>query len=197
MKKVKLLFGTGNTHKVQEFKNKMPDFIELLGMRNAGIEAELRETRDTIKGNALQKVEQLSSLYEGNCFSEDTGLCVPSLGGAPGVHSARYAGPDKVDSDNIDKLLSNLAQKDRSAYFLTVIALWWDGEMYTFEGKCSGRILEERIGEGGFGYDPIFMPEGFTRSFAQMSIEEKNKISHRARAASKLLQFLRDVKEAR
>lgn len=190
---IKLLFGTGNKNKVLELKKKMGNPINLLSMEDVGITTELKETRDTIEGNAIQKVEQLYALYGGNCFSEDTGLCVPALNGSPGVNSARYAGPDKNDDMNIDKLLENLTDLKRDAYFLTKIALCWEGELYTFEGKCTGTILKKRNGEGGFGYDPVFQPTGFKRSFAEMTIEEKNEISHRAMAVEKFSKFLREA----
>lgn len=191
-KKITLLFGTGNNNKILELQKQLPMNIEVIGLASANIHTELLETRDTILGNSLQKIEQLIELYGDNCITEDTGLCVPALNGAPGVHSARYAGPQKNDDDNIDKLLYDLKDKSREAYFHTVISLYWNKKIYTFEGKCHGHILTQRQGEGGFGYDPIFMPDGFDRSFAEMSMEEKTHISHRGIAVDKLIGFINE-----
>lgn len=190
MKKLKLIFGTGNKNKVVELQERLPDYIELHDMESIGITTDFIENSGTIKGNAIQKLNQLTELYAGNCLTEDTGLCVPALGGAPGVHSARYAGPEKSEEKNIQKLLKEIQGKDRNAYFLTVIALYWDSDIYTFEGRCAGRILEEKTGTGGFGYDPIFQPIGYRKSFAELSTHEKGVISHRGKALNKLLDFI-------
>jgi XTP/dITP diphosphohydrolase len=187
-----LIFGTTNAHKLKEIKGMMPDLINLKSMQEIGITKELPEEQDTIEGNAAQKANELYELCETNCFAEDTGLVVDALNGEPGVHSARYAGPEKDAQKNMRHLLDKLQGiKNRSAHFLTIIALHWDGGFFTFEGRVNGRIAAEPMGEGGFGYDPIFIPEGYERSFGILPAHVKNQISHRARAVNKLIDFLK------
>jgi XTP/dITP diphosphohydrolase len=159
-------------------------------------EIQLPETRETIEGNARQKVEYMHELWGYDGFADDTGLEVKVLGGAPGVYSARYAGPECTPRDNINKLLNELKEEEqRQAYFRTVVSLIIGGEQHQFEGVIEGTILRSPQGKKGFGYDPVFQPEGCDRSFAQMSLEEKNKISHRARAFQKLARFLKEWKQ--
>ncbi len=170
----------------------MPSSISVKSMQEMGIDEELPEDQDTIAGNALQKVRHLYSLVQQNCFAEDTGLIVNALGGAPGVYSARFSGPDSTSEKNIDKLLRQLKdEEDRKAHFLTVIALHWEGVYYTFEGIVEGNISREIHGDGGFGYDPVFIPSGYERSFGELPMHVKNQISHRSRAVSKLVDFIK------
>lgn len=187
-----LLFGTGNPNKVSEIQLMLPDSIRIVSMRDKGLNNELPETRDTIEGNAVQKVEALHQLNPMNGFSEDTGLEVFALDGAPGVHTARYAGEEKDPIKNMSLLLDKLKGKnDRSAQFRTVIALIWEEKLYTFEGIVKGSISDEIKGTGGFGYDPIFIPDGYQKTFAQLPLEVKKQISHRSRAVNKMLRFLK------
>lgn len=188
----KLLFATNNDHKIREIQAAIGDQIGIVGLKDAGITAEIPEPYDTLEENALEKSRFIASLSGLNCFSEDTGLEVSALNGEPGVRSARYAGENRSSSDNTQKLLRELEGKqDRRARFRTVISLIWEGERFLFEGICEGHILPAEKGSGGFGYDPVFMPLGTNRSFAEMSMEEKNRYSHRKKAADKLVLFLR------
>ena len=188
-----LVFGTSNINKLKELKELVPASIQLQSMGDLGISGDLPETRDTIPGNALQKAEALYEQVKTNAFAEDTGLEVDALNGAPGVYTARYAGPERSAAANMDFLLKNLVEKeDRSAQFRTVIALFWEGETYTFEGIVRGRIASEKAGKGGFGYDPIFIPEGYEKTFAELPSSVKNTISHRARAVAKMVSFLEE-----
>lgn len=165
---------------------------EVKGLRDIGFLEEIPETSDTIIGNALLKVQFLHEKTGLDCFSEDTGLEVDALGGAPGVHTARFAGEQKEPDANMSRLLAELDGKtDRKARFRTVIALIWNKEPYFFEGIAEGEIAQARMGSEGFGYDPVFVPTGETRSFAQMTAQEKNAISHRAKATQKLIAFLK------
>jgi len=187
----KLLFATNNSHKITEIQAAIGDQIEVVGLKEAGITADIPEPYDTLEENALEKAHFIASLSGLNCFSEDTGLEVAALNGEPGVRSARYAGENRSSSDNIQKLLRELEGKpDRSARFRTVISLIWGEERFLFEGICEGHILSAEKGSGGFGYDPVFMPLGSNRTFAEMSMEEKNSYSHRKKAADKLVLFL-------
>ena len=186
-----LIFATSNQNKVKEINEMLDGDTKVLSLKDIGFQDELPETQPTIEGNAKQKAETLYKLLGKDCFAEDTGLVVPALNGAPGVYSARYAGPQRSDQDNMALLLENLEdKKDRSAHFKTVIALVIKGKTYTFEGIAEGQIIHKATGEKGFGYDPIFMPKDFERTFAQMDAKEKGKISHRARAMRKLLAFI-------
>lgn len=190
---MKLVFATSNKNKIKEVQALMPQGIELLSLEEIGCHEEIPETSPTIEGNAIQKAEYIRKNYGHDCFADDTGLEVTALNGAPGVYSARYAGEAKSSDDNIDKLLWELKDKnDRSARFKTVIALHLDGKLHTFEGICTGNIIFERKGLQGFGYDPVFQPEGKLITFAEMSLEKKSEISHRARATRQLIDFLRD-----
>ncbi len=173
----------------------MPQAINLLSLYDIDYTEEIAETAATIEGNALLKAKTIAEKFDTNCFSDDSGLLVDALDGAPGVYSARYAGEQKNDRDNIDKLLSELNYVDnRKAHFKTVMALVLNGKEYLFEGIVNGTIAREMRGSNGFGYDPVFMPDGFSKTFAEMSAEEKNSISHRKIALKKLLDFLETVK---
>jgi XTP/dITP diphosphohydrolase len=188
-----LVFATGNARKIAEVEAMLGGALSLLGLRDIDCWEELPETSATIAANALQKARYVYERYGHDCFAEDTGLEVDALGGAPGVLSARYAGEARDEQANVRLLLSELeGHSDRSARFRTVIALILDGEEHLFEGVAEGRIVEAPRGEGGFGYDPVFAPEGEQRTFAEMSPGEKNASSHRARALRGLLVFLRD-----
>ena len=191
--KFTLVFATGNLNKIKEIKAILPDQIHIKSLKEIGFEQDIPEDHDTLRDNAIQKAETIYNQFNINCFAEDTGLEVEALGGKPGVYSARYAGPQRNDEDNMDKLLNELDGKaNRKARFRTVFALILDGKRYCFEGIVNGQILFERIGQQGFGYDPLFQPMGYRRSFAQLSLAEKGKISHRARALKKLTDFLQN-----
>jgi|SRR5690625_161121 len=188
---MKIVFATHNQHKVEEIKAILPSSIEILSLTDIGCFEEIPETEETIEGNALLKATFVKEHYGNDCFADDTGLEVDFLKGAPGVHSARYAGEKKDDQANMNKLLEELNQTDqREAQFKTVIALVTEEGKEIFTGICKGNILHAARGTAGFGYDPIFQPNGKNQSFAEMTAEEKNKISHRARATRKLLDFL-------
>ena len=187
---MKLVFATNNRHKLQEVSAMLGDRFELLSLADIGCTADIPETSDTFSGNALQKARYVKEHFGMDCFADDTGLEVRALNGAPGVHSARYAG-DHDSEANITRLLGELQGKDdRTARFRTVIALLTEGREYLFEGIVNGHISEERKGQGGFGYDPVFVPDGYTDSFAVLGEDIKNTISHRARAVGKLVEFL-------
>ena len=186
-----LVIATNNQHKVEEIRRALGNKIKLISLKDLGCREEIPEDGTTLKENAYQKAKYIWDKYKKNCFADDTGLMVDALDGAPGVYSARYAGEHCSFDDNIDLLLENMEGKtNRNAYFATVICLIQDGEPVYFEGKCEGCILTERYGRGGFGYDPIFMPKGYGESFAEISMEEKNKISHRGKATEKLIKHL-------
>ncbi len=172
----------------------MPSSIELLSLDEISFNDEIEETADTIEGNALLKAETIFEKTGINCFADDSGLLIDALNGAPGVYSARYAGEQKNDQDNMQKLLHELNGKpNRNAHFKTVMALIIDGQEYLFEGIIEGKIITEKLGTNGFGYDPIFVPDGYNETFAQLDSETKNKISHRARALQKMLEFLKTI----
>lgn len=186
-----LVFATNNANKVKEVRSVLGNRFDILTLREAGIEINIPEPHDTLEENALEKARTIQQLTGSDCFSEDTGLEVLALNNAPGVLSARYAGEPASDEANIEKLLAALAgEKDRKARFRTVICLLITNETHFFEGICKGTIGLEPMGAHGFGYDPVFIPEGETRTFAEMSMEEKNKFSHRKKAMEKLIQFL-------
>ena len=190
-KPMRIIFATNNEHKVEEIQAAIGNSLQVVSLRQAGIDIDIPEPHDTLEANATEKSITIHRLTGDSCFSEDTGLEVRALDGEPGVKSARYAGDKRSNQDNIEKLLHNLNNNpDRSARFRTVISLIWENKEYQFEGICNGHILPMPTGEGGFGYDPIFVPEGETRSFAQMSLEEKNRYSHRRKAADQLVAFL-------
>lgn len=191
---MKLIFATHNKNKAKEVSSLMPDFIELLSLDDINFHAEIEENASTLEGNALLKAKTIFEKTGINCFADDSGLLVDALNGAPGVYSARYAGNQKSDEDNMQKLLHELQNKlDRNAHFKTVMALIIDGKEYLFDGKIEGKIISEKLGTNGFGYDPIFVPDGYTETFAQLDYETKNKISHRARALKKLLEFISSI----
>jgi len=193
---IKLVFGTSNENKLKEIRKLVPNSIQLLSMAELGIHGELPETRETIKENAIQKAEALYDEVKVNSFAEDTGLEVDALDGAPGVYTARYAGNRKDSSANMELLLENLKNKsDKGAQFRTNIALIWNKETYVFEGIVRGKIACEKRGEGGFGYDPIFIPDGHEKTFAELPSKIKQNISHRARAFQKMMAFLDEKTE--
>jgi XTP/dITP diphosphohydrolase len=188
---MKLIFATHNQHKLQEIKLLLPKSIELFSLADINFTDDIAETADTLTDNALLKARHIYNKYNLNCFADDSGLEVEALNGAPGVYSARYAGLQKSDSDNNQKLLMELRDKpNRNACFKTVIALILNGKEYTFDGIIKGAILTEKRGEKGFGYDPLFKPNDYGITFAQMTTDEKSKISHRGLAVNKLVNFL-------
>jgi len=188
---MQLIFATNNAHKIVEMQAAIGSQIEILTLKQAGIDIDIPEPHDTLEANASEKSRTIHRITEKNCFSEDTGLEVEALNGEPGVKSARYAGDHKDFQHNIDKLLDNLAgQPNRKAQFRAVLSLILDGKEYFFEGICPGQITHAMQGEGGFGYDPVFIPDGSGKTFAEMNIDEKNIYSHRRKAADKLVHFL-------
>ena len=188
---MKLVFSTGNLNKANEIKSMLPEDTELLTLKDLDLEDDIPETASTLEGNAKLKAKYVVEHYNLDCFADDTGLEVYCLNNEPGVLSARYAGEQKSSEDNIKLLLSRLIEKnDRKARFRTVIALHLDGNLHTFEGIVEGKIIHEKRGEKGFGYDPIFVPDGYDITFAEMSLNEKNMISHRAKAFAKMIEFL-------
>ena len=188
---MKLIFATNNQHKVDEIQSAIGNQIEVISLNEAGIDIDIPEPHETLEENASEKSRTIFSITGINCFSEDTGLEVDALNGEPGVKSARYAGEEKNFVKNIEKLLKNLEGKsDRKARFRTVISLILDGKEWLFEGVSEGEIIQDQRGHNGFGYDPVFMPSGSTRTFAEMDLEEKNKFSHRRKAADALVLFL-------
>lgn len=191
----KLIFATNNAHKLSEVQAVLGDAFTLVTLRECGITEDIPETAATLEGNALQKARYIYEKTGADCFADDTGLEVDALNGAPGVHSARYATDGHDFAANNRLLLKNLeGVENRSAHFRTVIALILDGKEYLFEGRVEGRIATEESGCEGFGYDPLFVPSGEIITFAQMSAEAKNAISHRGRAVAKLVNFLKDGK---
>ena len=190
---VTIIFATNNLHKVEEIKKIVPPDFNIITLHEAGINQDIPEPYDTLEENAREKSSVIHKLTQQNCFSEDTGLEVNVLNGAPGVKSARYAGEGRNFEDNINKLLQNMQDKeDRRARFRTVVSLIWNKEEHYFEGVCEGRIIDEPRGGKGFGYDPVFVPGGSDKTFAEMSLEEKNTFSHRRKATDKLVQFLKE-----
>ncbi|MGG5487160.1 non-canonical purine NTP diphosphatase [Gaetbulibacter sp. PBL-D1] len=188
---MQLVFATNNLNKLNEVQKLIPDTIQLLSLKDIGCFEDIPETQDTIEGNAIQKAEYVKQHYGYDCFADDTGLEVEALQGAPGVFSARYAGPQRDANDNMDKLLLNLKDKpNRNAHFKTVIALVLNGTLNTFTGICEGCITETKYGDSGFGYDPIFKASGYDKTFAEITLEEKNSIGHRGKAVSQLISFL-------
>lgn len=186
-----LIFATNNKHKLQEVSELLEGIVEIISLEQAGLKGEIPETADTLKGNALQKAQWVWERTHQDCFADDTGLQVEALGGAPGVYSARYAGEHCSFDDNVNKLLDEMEGKcNRRAAFSTVICLIENGTPRYFEGNVEGCILTERYGDGGFGYDPIFMPNRFGLSFAEMPLEVKNQISHRGLAIKELVRYL-------
>jgi XTP/dITP diphosphohydrolase len=189
-----IIFATNNTHKLEEVRFALQDLYEVKSLKEIGFNEDIPEPYETLEENALTKSKTIFNKFNADCFSDDTGLEVDALNGAPGVYSARYAGPNCTFEDNVKKMLEEMKGKEnRNARFRTVVSLIINGQEHYFEGIVKGRISETRSGNEGFGYDPIFIPEGYSTSFAQMSIEEKNKISHRGRAMAKLVKFLKNM----
>lgn len=188
-----LVFATNNAHKLEEIREILGGKFHIVSLKELGCQEDIPEEQDTLEGNALQKARYIRDKYKVNCFADDTGLEIEALGGEPGVYSARYAGDGHDSEANMRKVLDKMSgETNRRARFRTVIALLLDGQEHLFEGEVRGEILRERHGEGGFGYDPIFRPDGFAQSFAEMSLEDKNKISHRGRATEALRKFLNE-----
>jgi len=186
-----LIFATNNENKVKEIKSVVGEKLLVISLKDAGIDKDIPEPHHTLEANATEKSTVIHELTGKNCFSEDTGLEVFALDGEPGVKSARYAGEGRDFQANIDKLLEKLANQDsRAAQFRTVISLIWEGQEYLFEGICKGRITEIQQGAEGFGYDPIFIPDGAEKTFASMTLAEKNQYSHRKKATTQLIDFL-------
>lgn len=191
---MRLIFATNNVHKAEEIRSVISNDLEIVTLKEAGIDIDIPEPYHTLEENASAKSRTIYELSGTNCFSEDTGLEVQALGGEPGVKSARYAGAERSFEKNIDKLLSELYHRqDRKARFRTVISLIIEGKETLFEGICEGTIATERKGSAGFGYDPVFIPEGYNKTFAEMTAEEKNRISHRSKATEKLVVFLNSL----
>lgn len=191
MEPVTLIFATNNQHKVDEIKHITGSQYHIITLQEAGIEIDIPEPFDTLEENAIEKSRVIHEMMKSNCFSEDTGLEVEMLNGEPGVKSARYAGEDKSAAANIDKLLQKMqGNTNRNAQFRTVISLILNNQSYLFEGICKGMIINEPHGSGGFGYDAVFIPEGSNKTFAEMTMEEKNVFSHRRKATDKLIKFL-------
>ena len=191
---MKLVFATNNAHKLHEIQKLLDDSIELMSLNDIGCDEDISENQDTLEGNAAEKSFFIYNKYGVNCFADDTGLEIEALNGEPGVYSARYAGEERNAESNMNLVLNKLSKiKNRKARFRTVISLVIDGQETQFEGVVDGRILEEKLGTTGFGYDPIFQPEELNLSFAQMSLDEKNKISHRGRAVHKLVEYLKNI----
>lgn len=188
---MKLVFATNNQHKLQEIKHLLDGSFEILSLKDIGCSDDIPENQDTLEGNAAEKSFYIWNKYGLNCFADDTGLEIEALDGAPGVYSARYAGEQRCANDNMDLALAKLDKiKNRKARFRTVISLVIDGVETQFEGIVEGAILNEKRGKSGFGYDPIFKPDESELCFAEMPMEEKNKISHRGRAIQKLVEYL-------
>jgi XTP/dITP diphosphohydrolase len=191
MNQTTIIFATNNQHKVDEIRLVIGNKLNIVTMKEAGIDIDIPEPHKTLEANATEKSTTIHKLTSSNCFSEDTGLETEALNGEPGVKSARYAGETKNFQANIDKLLSKLEGKEnRKAKFRTIISLIWNNKEYLFEGVCNGQIIKDQKGNEGFGYDPIFIPAGANKTFAEMSMEEKNLYSHRRKATDQLIGFL-------
>lgn len=187
-----LIFASNNAHKLSEIRDLLDNIVEIQSLKDINLEGDIPETSDTLEGNATQKAEWIYSRIGQDCFADDTGLEVEALDGAPGVYSARYAGEGCSFADNVNKLLKAMEGKtNRKARFRTVICLIENGEKHYFEGIVNGTIIEKGSGNMGFGYDPIFVPDGYNISFAEMPLDEKNKISHRGLATQKLVEYLK------
>ena len=192
---MKLVFATQNENKAQEIQSLLPEYFKIITLKDIRCFDEIPETAETLEGNSLLKASFISETYNLNCFADDTGLEIEALDNRPGVYSARYAGPEKSAAENINKVLLELVGKtERNAQFRTIITLILNKSTFTFEGIVRGEIISEKRGENGFGYDPIFVPQGEVRTFAEMNLEEKNKHSHRARAFQKMIEFLNELK---
>ncbi|NLR94660.1 non-canonical purine NTP diphosphatase [Flammeovirga agarivorans] len=190
----KICFATNNPNKLKEIQQQLDGLYEVVSLKEINCNEELPETQETLEGNSAQKAQYVWDNYQVSCFADDTGLEVNALNGDPGVYSARYAGPQRDSDDNMDLVLKNLEGKsDRSARFRTVITLVWNGEIKQVDGIAEGEIIKERTGDQGFGYDPIFRPIGHEKTFAQLSASEKNEISHRGKAVTKLIELLKSI----
>lgn len=190
-----LVFATNNLHKLEEIRKITTDSIQIVSLKDCGFNSDIEETKDSLEGNAKLKAETVFMATGHPCFADDTGLFVNALDGAPGIYSARFAGENAKDQDNVQLLLKKLeGVADRSAHFKTVISLVTEKENYLFSGEIHGKITEQPIGENGFGYDPVFIPEGFDQTFAQLDSSIKNKISHRAKATAALIEFINQLK---
>jgi len=191
---MQLIFATNNQHKADEINSILGNEFKIITLKQAGIDIDIPEPHNTLEENASEKSQVIYNMTGEDCFSEDTGLEVESLNGEPGVKSARYAGENRSFDNNIDKLLLSLKNKEnRQAQFRTVISLRLKGKEYKFEGICKGSIIAERKGTNGFGYDPVFVPDGSVKTFAEMTMEEKNQFSHRKKAVEKLVDFLGQI----
>ena len=189
---MKICFATNNKNKLKEIEEKLGKVYEIISLSDLKHTEDLEESYNTLEENSLQKAQFIFDTYNINCFADDTGLLVEALGNQPGVNSARYAGPGKNSKDNIDLLLKNLEGiGNRNAKFVTIITLILDGEIYQFKGEARGKITQIESGKNGFGYDPVFIPEGWESTFAELDLKQKNKISHRAIAVDKLVNFLK------
>jgi XTP/dITP diphosphohydrolase len=189
---MQLVFASNNKNKIKEIQLLLPQSIQILSLEDIGCLEDIPETADTIQDNAILKANYVTQNYGYNCFADDTGLEVDALNGVPGVYSARYAGEQRDANDNMDKLLANLEGKtNRKANFKTVICLNLDGKQQLFTGIINGKIIEEKIGTNGFGYDPIFIADGYSKTFAELTLEEKSPISHRGLAVKQLVDFLK------
>lgn len=192
---MQLVFASNNKNKILELQSMLPETITIMSLESIGCFEDIPETEDTIEGNAIQKANYVTRNYGYDCFADDTGLEVDSLNGEPGVYSARYAGEQRNADDNMNKLLQSLSDKNnRAAQFKTVITLNLKGKQHHFTGIVRGEIASEKIGNQGFGYDPIFKPEGYPETFAQLPLDIKNKISHRGKATRQLIEFLKENK---
>jgi XTP/dITP diphosphohydrolase len=192
--KTTLIFATNNQHKIDEIKKVVGEQFNIITLKDAGIDIDIPEPHDTLEANASEKSSTIHQLTKQNCFSEDTGLEVEILNNEPGVKSARYAGEGRNFQDNVDKLLLNLKGKEnRKARFRTVVSLILNDKEYLFEGICEGKIIDEQKGFQGFGYDPVFIPDGSEKTFAEMALDEKNLFSHRRKAIDKLMEFLKTL----
>ena len=201
---MEIIFATGNAHKAVEAQKALGDSFTLIMPKELGLTEEIPENGDTLQANAIEKAEYLWKKFGKNCFADDTGLEVDALGGAPGVYSARYAGPDKGSEANMTKLLEELEKVEkeigntnRTARFRTVVALILDGQLHLFNGVLEGKIARTRSGNEGFGYDPIFIPQGYEKTLAEITLDEKNAISHRGKAMRALADFLKCLPKAR
>ncbi|WP_162128151.1 non-canonical purine NTP diphosphatase [Flavobacterium phycosphaerae] len=189
---MQLVFASNNKNKIKEIQLLLTESIQILSLQDIGCSADIPETADTIEGNAILKANYVTEKFGYNCFADDSGLEVQALNGEPGVYSARYAGEQKNDNDNMDKLLEALKDKtNRKANFKTVICLNLNGKQHLFTGIINGKIIEEKTGNNGFGYDPVFVPEGYAKTFAELTITEKSAISHRGLAVKQLVDFLK------
>lgn len=191
---MKLVFASNNANKIKEIQQLLPSTFEIVSLKDIGCSEDIPETANTIEENAILKANHVTEKYGFNCFADDSGLEVEILNGAPGVYSARYAGEPKNDDNNMNKLLLNLKDKaNKKANFKTVICLNINGEQHLFTGIINGKIIDEKIGNNGFGYDPIFVADGYTKTFAELTMEEKSAISHRGKAVKQLVDFCKNL----